>query len=308
MEIKKLKSTDGDNGEAPMRYGPAMENGQRSAGGSQRDGSPANTDRDKALQRSANCNAIDRECIGGRAMATVYENKRITEVAHTLLKSSGYAAIRRVNCVYDEGVLVLRGEVPSYYQKQIAQAAVSGLGNVERIVNRIRVVEGIDGQHGARRSGNQRPREGLMSNETKVSSQPSTSSQPPTRPSAASRGEPPRPPFELRIDGSWAPVDVEIEGRMTSEEGAVDSVEGPYDAVLTLDEFSIRLVEAQCGRGDVSVRDGAGRCWAFAPRLIRFESDAFAEGGLRLAEGPDAEGRTDAEGAPQNQGLPRRPR
>jgi osmotically-inducible protein OsmY len=63
----------------------------------------------------------------------------VTDLVGKRLQGSPYAAIRRVTCYFDEGVLVLQGEVPSYYQKQLAQSAVAGFSSVERVANRIRV-------------------------------------------------------------------------------------------------------------------------------------------------------------------------
>lgn len=77
-------------------------------------------------------------------MSTLYEVERITEAAATRLNASPYAAIRRVICFYDEGVLILQGDVPSYYQKQLAQSAVAGVGSFRRLSNRIRVLDGHD--------------------------------------------------------------------------------------------------------------------------------------------------------------------
>jgi hypothetical protein len=68
----------------------------------------------------------------------------LTELVGKRLQGSPYAAVRRVTCFFDEGVLVLQGEVPSYYQKQLAQSAVAGFENIERIANRIRVTAGGD--------------------------------------------------------------------------------------------------------------------------------------------------------------------
>jgi osmotically-inducible protein OsmY len=42
-------------------------------------------------------------------------------------------------CDYHEGALILRGDVPSYFLKQLAQEAVRGVEGVEEIVNRIQV-------------------------------------------------------------------------------------------------------------------------------------------------------------------------
>jgi uncharacterized protein YcaQ len=42
------------------------------------------------------------------------------------LQRCGYLDVRGVSCEYDRGVLTLRGRVPSYYLKQIAQTVVLG--------------------------------------------------------------------------------------------------------------------------------------------------------------------------------------
>jgi osmotically-inducible protein OsmY len=67
----------------------------------------------------------------------------VTEMVGKRLQRSPYAAVRRVTCYFDEGVLVLQGDVPSYYQKQLAQSAVTGFSSIERVANRIRVTADI---------------------------------------------------------------------------------------------------------------------------------------------------------------------
>jgi hypothetical protein len=66
----------------------------------------------------------------------------VTDLASKRLQASPYGAIRRVACFFDEGILVLQGEVSSYYLKQLAQSAVIGFSSIERIANRIRVTDG----------------------------------------------------------------------------------------------------------------------------------------------------------------------
>jgi osmotically-inducible protein OsmY len=56
------------------------------------------------------------------------------------LRSNPYLALKNVSCDYRDGVLILRGCLPSYYLKQIAQEAVASLEGVERIDNQIQVV------------------------------------------------------------------------------------------------------------------------------------------------------------------------
>jgi hypothetical protein len=67
-------------------------------------------------------------------------SQRIVEGAERCLRSNSYLALKNVTCEYHEGVLTLRGCLPSYYLKQIAQTAVSRLDGVERINNEIEVI------------------------------------------------------------------------------------------------------------------------------------------------------------------------
>ncbi|HYT89933.1 MAG TPA: BON domain-containing protein [Gemmataceae bacterium] len=62
------------------------------------------------------------------------------ELAEGRLRRSSYLALRGVSCAWDAGVLTLRGRLPSYYLKQVAQASVAQVGGVERVENRIEVV------------------------------------------------------------------------------------------------------------------------------------------------------------------------
>jgi len=63
----------------------------------------------------------------------------IAEGAESCLRGNPYLALKNVSCEYHEGVLTLRGCLPSYYLKQMAQAAVSRVAGVARIVNQIEV-------------------------------------------------------------------------------------------------------------------------------------------------------------------------
>ncbi|NLY01493.1 MAG: BON domain-containing protein [Rhodopirellula sp.] len=49
---------------------------------------------------------------------------------------------RCVTCESRDGVLVLRGRVPSYYLKQLAQATVADIGGIRQIDNRLDVFVG----------------------------------------------------------------------------------------------------------------------------------------------------------------------
>lgn len=64
---------------------------------------------------------------------------RIVEMAAERLRAKDYRFSRCVTCEYREGVLILRGSVPTYYLKQLAQTAVDGTPGVLQIDNRIDV-------------------------------------------------------------------------------------------------------------------------------------------------------------------------
>ena len=62
-------------------------------------------------------------------------------VAERELRSSRYSALKHVSCDYQGGVLVLRGCLPTYYLKQIAQEVVAHqVQGVGRLDNQIQVV------------------------------------------------------------------------------------------------------------------------------------------------------------------------
>ena len=64
----------------------------------------------------------------------------IAEGAETRLRSNAYLALKNVTCDYHDGVLTLRGCLPTYYLKQLAQEAVGRPEGVRRVVNEIEVV------------------------------------------------------------------------------------------------------------------------------------------------------------------------
>ena len=64
----------------------------------------------------------------------------VSVAADARLMKSAYLELRHVSCKFREGILTLRGCVPSYYLKQIAQNVVSQLTGVARIDNQVDVV------------------------------------------------------------------------------------------------------------------------------------------------------------------------
>jgi osmotically-inducible protein OsmY len=62
------------------------------------------------------------------------------EQAESKLRRSAYLALQHLSCEAHAGVLTLRGRLPSYYLKQVAQAVVAAVEGVEHIDNQIEVV------------------------------------------------------------------------------------------------------------------------------------------------------------------------
>jgi len=64
----------------------------------------------------------------------------IGEAARHELRSHSHLRTQRVWCEVDGGTLYLRGQVPRFFYKQLAQEAVAGIDGVTQIVNEIEVV------------------------------------------------------------------------------------------------------------------------------------------------------------------------
>jgi len=63
----------------------------------------------------------------------------IGEAARICLRRQPRSALANIWCDYQAGVLVLRGHVPSYFLKQLAQETVRRVDGVEHIENEIEV-------------------------------------------------------------------------------------------------------------------------------------------------------------------------
>ena len=63
----------------------------------------------------------------------------IGEASRRCLLQSPYPLLRNVACRCRRGVLFLRGRLPNYYHKQLAQEAVRRVAGVTRIVNQIEI-------------------------------------------------------------------------------------------------------------------------------------------------------------------------
>ena len=66
----------------------------------------------------------------------------LVEQAQELLRAVSHISFCDLRCEYRHGLLILRGQVDSYYEKQLAQEAVARLEGVDQVVNEIEVVCG----------------------------------------------------------------------------------------------------------------------------------------------------------------------
>jgi osmotically-inducible protein OsmY len=66
--------------------------------------------------------------------------QEISEIAQQVLRRSSYFELRDVSCDFSGGILTLRGRVPSYHLKQLAQATVADVPGVVEVHNRVEVV------------------------------------------------------------------------------------------------------------------------------------------------------------------------
>ena len=64
----------------------------------------------------------------------------VERAAQQRLAKTGYHTLRSVECSFRDGRIVLRGEVPSYYHKQLAQESIRNAPHITQIVNQIEVV------------------------------------------------------------------------------------------------------------------------------------------------------------------------
>lgn len=72
---------------------------------------------------------------------SIARNSGLAAAAQDCLESSSYRDVRLLSCECHDGVLVLRGQVSSYHQKQLAQEAVRRLPGIREIVNVVQVIE-----------------------------------------------------------------------------------------------------------------------------------------------------------------------
>jgi osmotically-inducible protein OsmY len=84
-------------------------------------------------------NVGPRDHCGRMDLSAVWERQELRAIAETRMQRSGYRELHDVACDFFEGVLTLRGSVPSFYLKQVAQSLVLHLDGVQELNNRLEV-------------------------------------------------------------------------------------------------------------------------------------------------------------------------
>jgi hypothetical protein len=64
---------------------------------------------------------------------------QVAEEAQRTLKESPYFALRTLRVDYHEGILTVRGRVPTFYARQVAVETLRRMKSVEQLVDRIEV-------------------------------------------------------------------------------------------------------------------------------------------------------------------------
>jgi osmotically-inducible protein OsmY len=67
------------------------------------------------------------------------DQEAVARRAEALLQHHSYLTLRNISCAAHGNTLILRGCLPTYYLKQLAQEAVSFLEGVDQVVNDIQV-------------------------------------------------------------------------------------------------------------------------------------------------------------------------
>jgi osmotically-inducible protein OsmY len=73
----------------------------------------------------------------------------VARLVESRLQQSSHSALRSVTCEFHTGTATLRGAVPTFYLKQLAQTLARQMQGVKQIVNRIDVEpwEASDEEH-----------------------------------------------------------------------------------------------------------------------------------------------------------------
>jgi hypothetical protein len=90
----------------------------------------------------------------GLAELTVYKERDVEQRARQRLAEDRLYNFyfREIHCRFDSGILTLEGRVPTFHLKQVLQTMLFGVEGVDRIDNRVDVVN-VSGVSSVRSSG-----------------------------------------------------------------------------------------------------------------------------------------------------------
>lgn len=86
-------------------------------------------------EESANCQLVD-----AAPRPASQADARVAERIEQALRATGYQSLRDVEIFVADGLVVLRGKLPSYYMKQVTQAAVRAVRGVRGVRDELDVV------------------------------------------------------------------------------------------------------------------------------------------------------------------------
>jgi hypothetical protein len=92
---------------------------------------------ERTMPHDVKSNPIDQRL--GEQRLVPEAGLRHRELVERRLRESPYLCLRAIRCEHQQGVLTLRGMVPSYYHKQLAQALVAQFVRGGAFVNQIEV-------------------------------------------------------------------------------------------------------------------------------------------------------------------------
>jgi hypothetical protein len=74
-----------------------------------------------------------------RERNSIQEKEAVLAEVQLRFYRSPYQELRDITCDFQEGVLTLRGRVPSYFLKQIAQSIIFSMERIGEIRNRLEI-------------------------------------------------------------------------------------------------------------------------------------------------------------------------
>jgi len=89
---------------------------------------------------TVNDSAVNAAPPAPASSASTYADQRLAQEATRALCKAGFPALRDLDVEVARGVVILWGRVPTYHQKQLAQATVQKLEGVRGIANGVEVV------------------------------------------------------------------------------------------------------------------------------------------------------------------------